>query len=93
MKDKRIQKFKDHFTILCNGKRVKILNYKLEAELDNKLILVVITKIPNRLLSEKTIYFDIDDEKQPIHCFCKWFCEYIQPGLRKYYYYIQNTDA
>ena len=90
MKEKIQQKLTKHFTILCNGNKVKILNYKLKQEQDGKLVLELITKIPNILLSQKNIRLEISDKKQPMQLYCTWLCELSEPNVKRYYYEVHN---
>lgn len=91
MKDKRQQKLARHFDILCNGKKVKILNFKLK-ETDGKLVLELITKLSNILLSQKNIYFEIYNKNQSIQLYCTWISEFHQTNLKRYYYKVCNTE-
>lgn len=52
----------------------------------------IVTKIPSKALSADEIYFEIGDKACRIHCFCRWFCEFRQPNIRRYYYRVERID-
>lgn len=62
-------------------------------EPNGKMSFEVITKIPNKLLSQKNIDFELCSEKQSLYVSCKWNSELHQSNLRRYYYDVQEIKS
>ncbi|MEG0452410.1 MAG: hypothetical protein RR428_00705 [Coprobacillus sp.] len=88
MKDKRAQKLAQHYNILCNDEKVKILKYRIGSKFGHEHTLEIITKIPNPILSNHETVFEIVDGESIVSFSCVWVGELHQRGLRKYFYRI-----
>lgn len=88
MKDKRVNKIQNHFTVSIVGKKVKILNYKVK---NSELILK--TKIRGQSIPEdkdKVITICISENNQDIEYQCKWLRSWHTSKLDKHIFEIFN---
>ena len=91
LRDKRLQKLERHFAIQCNGTKVNILNYHLSSKTDGSLVLELITKIRNPVLSQRAVDFEMSDGGA-LHFFGKWIGEFHQPNVTRYYYLVKQQS-
>lgn len=88
LKDKRAKKLAQHYGILCNHEKVKILKYRIGSKFGYDSTLEIVTKMPNPLLSNHEVVFEIADGEATLSFSCIWVGELHQYGLRKYWYRI-----
>lgn len=92
MKDKRKLKHEQHYDILCNGKKAKILNYIIKETEDGGRTLELVTKIPNEILSAPQVLLQIPDGEGEVQFPCLWTGQFHRSSLRRYLYRIQEEQ-
>jgi hypothetical protein len=88
---KKQNKIDKHFDIVANGKKVKIMNYKITEHRDEYTGLMgqnieLITKIQNKILESKPIACIICKDNEELSFTGFWYKTFSQAGLFKYHY-------
>ncbi len=88
---KKQNKIDKHFDILANGKKVKIMNYKITECRDGYSGLKgqnmeIITKISNKVLESKPIECIICKDNKELTFIGCWYSTFSRAGLFKYHY-------
>lgn len=89
------RKLDKHFDITVNGKRVKILNYKIssyEDAIDKReyQTIELITKISNKNLNYKRVNIIIERENNIIEIAGIFRVSFSQPGLSRYQFRVNS---
>lgn len=84
-----------HFQVIINNKRVRILNYKIEATIDDStdkevIILTLITKLYSEVFKDKEIQIQIKKNESNLILKGHYKGALLQPGLKRYIYNIDN---
>lgn len=91
-KQKKIDK---HFDIVANGKKAKIINYKLSDHIDEytgekSQNIEIITKISNKVFESKSIESVICKDNKELTFNGNWFSTFSHAGLSKYHYKVES---
>lgn len=92
---KKQNKIDKHFDIIANGKKVKIINYKITEGRDEYSGLMgqnmeIITKISNKVLESKPIECIICKDNKELNFIGSWYSTRSQAGLFKYHYSVDE---
>ena len=89
------RKLEKHFVIAVNGRRVKILNYKIYTHqdgLEEYQVIELITKIPNENLNYERVSLVIEKVDIIIEVTGVIRCRGYQPGLSRYMFKIESYN-
>ena len=95
LKQKKIDK---HFDISVNGKKAKIINYKISEYVDNytgekKQDFEIITKISNKALEDKPVECSFSKDGKEITLTGDWYATRSHAGLYKYHYHLTDLKT